>query len=61
MWAALLAQAAVRQGRACPEYFSLWPLSIPAAPWGAVVTRFYNQVCRARPIWPEGQGTAAGI
>ena len=61
MWAALLAQAAVRQGRPCPEYFSVWPLSIPAAPWGAMVTTFYAQVRTALLMWPEGPGMAAGM
>ena len=44
MWAALLAQAALRLGRACPEYFALWPSSVPPAPWGAIVTSFFSQV-----------------
>ena len=47
MWAALLALAAARQGRACPEYFALWPVAIPPAPWGAVVTSFFAHVCPA--------------
>ena len=62
LYAQLLVEAAQRLGPN-EAFYKLWPVSVPPAPWGTVVTKLYSQVAPAPtlPLQAELQLVCAGI